>query len=289
MEKPASYLQLKRYASVFLLFLGFWACNPGKPEPAPPPVILKKTPADTILTVGSGSVWILSPTQHPPVGDILILPGWNFENTKIYEESSFCQEALKRGYRLVLPQMLKSVYATSYFPETREDYRKNLTLTWVADSLIPALKHWDIWKTGFNAIHGISTGGRGGALVHLRTDTLFQAVALLSGDYDQTTMPSDNLMTNTYGAYAVFPERWEETDNPRHQMENWKAPVFLAHGTQDSIVPTNQTVQFARNLAQEFPKLKMDTVFVPAGHDFDFWNRYNARILDFFDAIRQKK
>lgn len=69
-----------------------------------------------------------------------MLPGWNFSKDKTCNETSFCKRALAEGYRLILPEMLKSTYATHYFPETRNDYRAYPTLTWVIDTLIPELK-----------------------------------------------------------------------------------------------------------------------------------------------------
>ncbi len=73
-------------------------------------------------------------------GISLCCPDGILAKTKLVTKLLFCKRALAEGYRLILPEMLKSTYATHYFPETRNDYRAYPTLTWVIDTLIPELK-----------------------------------------------------------------------------------------------------------------------------------------------------
>lgn len=239
---------------------------------------------DTIITIGKTPVWILSP-EGEIKADILVLPGWNFKKEKISQESDFCAKALAKGYRLILPEMMKSVYASNYFPETREDYKKNVTLTWVTDTMIPVLqKEQGIFSGQHNYLHGISTGSRGAALVHIKTGNLFSKVVLLSGDYDQTKMPSDNLMKNTYGDYKSFKDRWTNVDNPFHlSADHWSAQLYIAHGTNDDVVPVQQSIAFADKIEHDHPTCKVIKSFPAAKHDFAFWGGETNAILDFFD------
>lgn len=238
---------------------------------------------DTIVVIGKTPIWIKSPDGEIKA-DILILPGWNFAKEKICKESDFCSKALAKGYRLILPEMMKSVYASQYFPETRSDYKSFLTLTWVTDTMIPSLqKDYGVFTGKKNYLHGISTGSRGAALVHLNTGSLFTKVVLLSGDYNNATIPDDNLMKNTYGAYSKFKDRWIQNDNPWEQSSKWTADLYIAHGTMDDVVPTEQSKQFAEKIKKEHPGIKFISNFPEAKHDFMFWGGETDAILEFFD------
>jgi hypothetical protein len=239
-------------------------------------------PQDTIITIGKTPVWIQSP-QGEIKADILILPGWNFPKEKICKESDFCSKAVTKGYRLILPDMMKSVYAAQYYPETRSDYRKLLTLGWVTDTLIKSLqKDYNIFNGANNYLHGISTGARGAALVHLNTGKLFSKVVLLSGDYNNDWLTNDNLMKNTLGPYEQFKDRWEKSDNPVAQCKKWTADVYIAHGTKDDVVETRHSQNFAKRI-EELRSSKVVQHFPEAGHDFIFWGGETNEILKFFE------
>lgn len=244
---------------------------------------MKIFPKDTLVIIGKTPVWIKSP-EGDVKADVLVLSGWNFPKEKICNESDFCAKALEKGYRLILPDMMKSVYATHYYPETRKDYKSYLTLTWVTDTMIPQLqKNYQVFSGKKNYLHGISTGSRGAALVHLRTGDLFTKVVLLSGDYDQTQMTSDNLMKNVYGPYAQFQERWKKDDNPAYLSAKWSADVYIAHGMADDVVPVQQSKNFAELLIQQFPDKKVITHFPESKHDFVFWGGETDAILKFWE------
>ncbi len=239
---------------------------------------------DTLVTIGKTSIWIKSP-EGEPKADILVLPGWNFPKEKICKESDFCEKALAKGYRLILPEMMKSVYASKYYPETREDYQSFLTLTWVIDTMIPALqKDYGMLKVGSrNYLHGISTGARGAALVHLNTGTLFSKVVLLSGDYNNASMPEDNLLKNTFGPYTEFKERWIANDNPWEQTSSWTADLYIAHGNMDDVVDFKQSLTFSGKIHTEHPEVRMTKNYPDAKHDFEFWGGETENVLNFFE------
>jgi len=236
---------------------------------------------DTVLKIDQVAVWVLSP-EGKINADILILPGWNFEKEKICNESDFCTKALADGYRLILPEMMRSVYAEKYYPETKSDYRKNLTLTWVTDSMIPKLQdQYGIFKGANNYIHGISTGARGAALVHLHTGALFNKVVLLSGDYNNEWLHDDNLMKNTMGPFTDFQDRWNNENNPVSQCSKWTADVYIGHGTKDKVVETRHSKDFGERLKQ-VKNIRVVENYPDAGHDFKFWGAETAAILKFF-------
>jgi S-formylglutathione hydrolase FrmB len=239
---------------------------------------------DTTIIVGSVPVDFRFP-RGPSGGAILVFPGWNFSRTDICSKSGFCTKAMKQGYILVLPEMLKSVYSSALFPETRADWRRYPTLHWITDTLIPfCRKQFHIFNEGGkNFLYGISTGARGVVLVAENTGSLFLAGAALSGDYDQTSMPADRLMTGTYGPYDQFKDRWEGPDNPSLHSNRLKIPLYLAHGKRDAVVPCQQTIDFSRKITTEDPgRGHILHLCDTCGHNYAFWNSQTDDVFLFF-------
>ncbi len=218
-------------------------------------------------------------------GDILVLPGWNFSRKAWCNSTQLCTKALQKGYRLILPEMGKSIYATQYFPESRKEWRKYPTLSWVTDTMIPYLqKKYGVFTGEQNYLVGLSTGARGVILIAIKTGALFKAGAALSGDYDQTKMPNDNLMTAIYGPYKTFSARWHTMDNPTEQIDQLNIPIYFGHGLNDKIVPCAQTKNFYDLLRQKKPDLKFVFSNPNHGHDFKYWGSEVDNILDFIES-----
>lgn len=247
----------------------------------------QQTTRETHLTVNNIAVDIFEPAQTVH-GDMLILPGWNYAKERWCNETSLCSKALNKGYRLILPEMHKSVYSECYFPETRKDWRNEPTLLWLTDTLIPYLqqKH-NLFTTTQNYVIGLSTGARGVVLCCMKTRTLFKAGAALSGDYDQTEMRDDNLMRGFYGPYQQFAKRWQQCDNPTTQIKQLQVPIYFGHGMKDHIVPPEQTITFYNKLKQEYPQNGSQLHCTKnSGHNFDYWDSEVDNILMFFDKYK---
>jgi pimeloyl-ACP methyl ester carboxylesterase len=230
--------------------------------------------------------------RTPPgavTGDLLILPGWNFSRSSWCENSSLCEDALQRGYRLIFPEMGKSIYQTKTYPETDKDLLKYPDGNWLNDMLIPYLQRtYNILpKGGNNFIIGLSTGGRGVALTVIHHPDLFKAAASLSGDFDQTTMQDDRLMTTGYGPYTQFPERWRTIDNPTFSIDSFHIPVYLGQGMKDQINPPDQPINFAKALRSAHPDLNIVLHTDPnADHDYNYWNSEVIPVLGFFEKYK---
>jgi pimeloyl-ACP methyl ester carboxylesterase len=229
-------------------------------------------------------VWL--PGQ-PPKGCILLLPGWNFSRTDWCERSSMCTQALERGFALVMPEMGKSVYAEHLFPETRADWRQYPTRPWLREQVIKEVSaRFGLLKPGQNNfVVGLSTGARGAALLCLDMPDFWKGAALLSGDFDQTQMPSDNLMRGYYGSYKDFAERWKTVDNVIHRILEWRTPVYIGHGTEDKVVPPKQSKHLCEVLHKVYPQLKIVCHFPRAGHDYAYWGSEVKPILDFLESL----
>lgn len=220
-------------------------------------------------------------------GNIIVLPGWSFSRKDWCVNSSLCAKALSRGYRLILPEMGKSVYSAKFYPETRTDWQVFPNKEWCINELIPTLQKDYHILTGDqkNYLIGLSTGGRGVALLALAKPDVFRAGAALSGDFDQTLMPTDNLMVGFYGTYSQFKDRWEGEDNPTRQADKFKTALYLGHGKQDKIVPVSQTEVFYQALKRMNPTLKVKLNLVDAVHDYKYWDSEVENILNFFGEI----
>lgn len=226
-------------------------------------------------------------------GDILVLPGWKFSRTRWYRETALLDFAGKYGYRCVFPEMNISCYESNWFPETRLKWSAMPGGKWIQDILIPYMrKNYGIFsESGYNCLLGLSTGGRGVALVSLQNPGVFKAGAALSGDFNQTVMPNDNLMTALYGNISGFSERWRTVDNPFEAAKEgkWKMPIYIGHGEKDNVVPFSQSAGFYKLLSQKYPAIK--TVFHASvsGHDFTYWNSELPAVFNFFEDIRKDK
>jgi putative tributyrin esterase len=217
---------------------------------------------------------------------VLVLPGWNFPRTSWLDHSRLVDYADRYGYALILPEMGKTIYESEYYPQTTLKWNAIPGGKFIKDHLIPTIaqRHHLLQQGNYNTLLGLSTGGRGVVLIALENPDLFVAGASLSGDFSQENMPDDNLMTAVYGAYTQYPQRWLGRDNPQARVKEWKMPLYLAHGTDDLIVPSAQSRLFYEALKaqhQDLIPLQYHAI-AQAGHDYQFWNGQLENIFRFF-------
>lgn len=289
-----------RFAFIFLIAFAWLSCNEN-PVPSEATLIDTTTAQtaaaipsfthiqnDTTIIISSIAVDILIPQQHK--ADMLVLPGWNFSRKQPFGDVPVIRIFLDKGYRLILPEMGKSVYASYYFPETRKDWIKYPTLTWITDTMFPLLqdKYGILHEEENNFITGISTGARGVVLI-AAVKPVFKAGAAVSGDYDQTLLPGDNLMKGVYGEYAKFSERWKTIDNPASQVSRMTTPLYLAHGIKDNVVPVEQTKHYYEQLHEAQPELEVIlSINDSARHEPLYWYHEMTEALSFFDKMHGK-
>ncbi|MCT7950361.1 alpha/beta hydrolase-fold protein [Ancylothrix sp. C2] len=219
---------------------------------------------------------------------VLVLPGWNYPRTSWPENSNLVNLAEKHGYVLILPEMLQTLYESSYYPDTQLKWNQKPGGEFIKTRLIPEIqKRHNLLRPGQNnTLLGLSTGGRGVALIALENPRLFVAGASLSGDFSQENTPDDRLMTAVYGAYTKFPERWKGRDNPSLRAAEWVMPLYLAHGTADDIVPEQQSRLFYQELIKNKSNLVVEYHAVKdAGHDYQFWGGQLPAVFGFFEKV----
>lgn len=219
------------------------------------------------------------------IGNIVLLPGWNYSSLDWCTKTTFCEKARALGYDLILVDMKKSVYATERYRETRSDMKKYATRTWFKDTLIPSLqKDYSILLEGENNfILGLSTGGRGSSLLCLDLPNIFKRGASLSGDYNQASIPKDNLMRIFYGSYASQKDRWSGEDNVVYQIDRFTVPFYIGHGLKDKVCPPAQSMEFYDSLKVHQPELDVVLhIDSTARHDYNYWGSEVDNVLGFF-------
>ncbi|MEQ9363147.1 MAG: prolyl oligopeptidase family serine peptidase [Leptospirales bacterium] len=286
--KAALSFRMIRFALPAMLAFGAIACQDGGAREQAPPVLIPRGQVER--EVGGVAVTIYTPPETVAKeirGDVLVLPGWKYNRKRWLNETPIKSEADRLGLRLICPEMGRSIYASRYFPETGPRWNSNKAgLAWVLEDLLPYLAGQGVFRSGAaanNFLLGLSTGGRGVALIALARPDLIRAAAALSGDFDQTLQPADRLMAGHYGSYADFRERWETVDNPLRQAAGWSTPIYLAHGTQDRVVPPVHSQEFFESLRTAHPQLDVVLLTPSAGHDFAFWGAQTAPAFAFFE------
>ncbi len=221
----------------------------------------------------------------PYMGNIVVLPGYNYSRKHWCEQGhapQLCSLAKAKGFVLIMPEMGRSVYAQEFFAETADIFRSYPLRSWLSDELFLYLQkhHSLLLPQQKNYLLGLSTGARGAALLALDLPHLFRACAVLSGDFDQSKMKDDKLMTLFYGPYSP---RWDTVDNVLHRIKEWKLPVYLGHGQRDKVVPPEQTRLFYEALLLHFDsnKIKLHEPLTQA-HDYRYWGSETEAVLEFF-------
>ena len=121
------------------------------------------------------------------------------------EKTDLCTLAKKMGFNLIFVEMQKSVYLKDYYPQTRSDFKKYPTRTWLYETVFIDLYNSKLIPNKIkNYAIGLSTGGRGAAIMALEHPNIFSAVASLSGDFDPLLQKNDNLMTCLAIYFIIF-------------------------------------------------------------------------------------
>jgi S-formylglutathione hydrolase FrmB len=253
----------------------------------------KKPVKDTTLTLKDRQyeveTLILVP-DSASTGVLMLLPGWNYPNTGWGDNTTFCKKALAEGYILVMPQMGKSTYQTYFYPETRKEWLEYPSKSWLIDTLIRHLQDsMDLLIEGeYNFVAGLSTGGRGAALLALELPNIFTGCAALSADFDHARLCYDPIYIGFYGDIKKHPERFFETDNILLQADKYVCPTYLGHGLLDKVAPPDQTEIFYNYVKGKHPNLKLELNLEPNhAHTYAYWGSEVDNMLRFFRECKE--
>lgn len=221
-------------------------------------------------------------------GNLLFLHGWNLAPDEICEMTAFCQSFLDSGYVLVFPDFGKTTYQWENYPQTKKSYLKYPTRRWISDTFLLELQNeFELFLPNKrNFVFGVSTGGRGAALLTLENPDIFKAAACLSADFDHAALKDEPINNGYYGSIKLFPERWTGMDNIHNRASEFQSGLFLAHGQKDKVCPVSQTINFDAELKRKNSKIKVKTVIDPNGdHTYIWWGQQISPVLTFFSQF----
>mgnify|MGYP002628291631 CR=1 FL=1 len=219
------------------------------------------------------------------IGTIVLLPGWNYSSLDWCTKTEMCALAKEWGFNLILVDMSKSIYSSQNYPQTRADMKRYATRTWFKDTLVPFFQkeYGVLLEGGNNYVLGLSTGGRGSTLLCLDLPEIFRKGASLSGDYNQASMPKDNLMNIFYGSYSKYKDRWTGEDNVVYNLDKFEVPFYIGHGLKDNVVPFAQAQEFYDSLQVLNSDLEIKFhVDSTAKHTYEYWASEVDKVFAFF-------
>jgi S-formylglutathione hydrolase FrmB len=229
------------------------------------------------------------------VRTLIVLHGYRGNQKDWNNNTRISALAEQYSFVLVCPSMATTLYESAYFPETLNKWGPLPGGLFISDVLVPYLRKNFSAATNpkFTGIFGNSTGGRGALLAAARNPEFFGAAGGVSGDYDPVSMPQDRLLVSVYGPYKDFEERWQNTDNLMEMAVNLNGiPVFLAHGSKDSVVEKEQAILISLRLNQlekkggSYPKVSK--LYPYKMHDWDCWRTALSDAMVFFDENLSK-
>jgi predicted esterase len=244
----------------------------------------KPLPKTTHLTIAGHAVDILQ-NDSLPLYNLLVLPGWNYSKTDWCAKTNLCTQALKQGFRLILSEMGKSIYTWEWYPQTHADYKKSPTRSWVINHLILELqtKYDILLPTQKNYIMGLSTGAHGAALVVQDLPHLFNACALLSGDYAPERQPYDKVYIAALGPFQKFRKRWTDENHVSTRIDSFLCAAYISHGANDGVISPSQSVYLHSLLRSRLNEANLQFALKKgAGHNYIFWGSETEAILKFF-------
>jgi len=220
--------------------------------------------------------------------NLLVVPGWKFSKTRWFNETRLKEFIKKYQYIAIAPEMNITVYESQYFRETKFKWHEKPGMQFIEKDLIPYLNQFHFLKNDFyNMGLGLSTGARGIVLISSRNPRLFYAIAALSGDYDQTLTPNDNLMRLTYGEYHQFKERWHTFDNPIYNFKQSgiNTHFYLGHGKKDNVVSYEHSLHLY-NFLKSLNSSKTITLNLceDCKHDFLYWDKELDSVFTFYET-----
>ena len=154
--------------------------------------------------------------------------------------------------------------------------------TYITDELVKWVdaNYRTIKDRSARAITGLSMGGHGALYLAFKHQDVFGAAGSMSGGVDIRPFPKNWEIPARLGAYAQFPERWEQNTvtNMLHLLTSGSLALIIDCGTDDFFFKVNTILHEKlkeRNIAHDF-------IARPGGHSWPYWNNaVNYQLLYF--------
>ncbi len=212
-------------------------------------------------------------------------------NEKDWETGAAIEtQANKYNMVIVCPDMDKSVYETSFYPETKSKWNVIPGGKFIGETLIKFLNdNFSLaLKKESTGIAGVIAGAHGAILTACQYPEKFGAAAGISGYYDPTILQTSGMIEAVYGSYSKFQTRWENDDNPIKLAERLKGVhVFLYHGLKQDAYNPGQSRLMAIKLKQLQKKSPEYSVFYKdnkfGAYGWLYWRGQIPEMMDFMN------
>lgn len=208
-------------------------------------------------------------------------------------EKNAAMEYLANRYNFVIvcPSMGKSVYETSFYPETSYKWNSIPGGKFIGEDLLRFLN--DNFGLGAGkentGILGVTAGAYGAIKVAAMYNSRFNAAAGISGFYDPTTIQSGRIIEAVYGSYKIHPERWENDASAIALADRLTGVhVFLYHGTRGDSFNAGQSRMMAIRLRslQRTSSGSFNITYKENKNGYQgwtYWKRHIPEIMEFMD------
>ena len=219
---------------------------------------------------------------------LYLLHGWLGNCTDWVSGTRIQRWAEERDLAVVMPSGDNAFYVDSPNPVNRYGQFIGQELVEVTRRMFPLSD-----KREDTFIGGLSMGGFGALRNGLKYHDTFGAVICLSGAVDILSSPKvDSDPVLGQAMFGDLDEAVRSDKNPRVLIEQLKdAPlrpaIYLCCGTEDRLLPQSRTF---RTLLED---AGFDVTYVegPGGHNWDFWDTYIKKALDWLplDSLSRGK
>ncbi len=218
-----------------------------------------------------------------------------YDNNEKDWESGSSIESYANKYNMVIvcPYMGKSVYESTFYPETSHKWNVIPGGKFIGETLIKFLNdNFSLaLKKESTGIVGIVAGAHGSIVTACQYPEKFGVAAGISGYYDPTIMQNSRMIEAVYGSYKNFQTRWENDDNPLKLAERLKGVhVYLYHGLKQDAYKPEQSRIMAIKLKQLQKKAPEDYSIVYKDNKFGLygWTSWRGQISEMMDFMNEK-
>ena len=199
--------------------------------------------------------------------------------------------ANKYSFVIVCPSMGKTLYETSYYPETTNRWNIIPGGKFIGEVLIPFLNRSFGLASGKNStgVMGVTVGAHGAILVAEEYSDRFGAAAGISGYYNPAIMQNSKMIESVYGSYGKNRQRWETEDNTLKNAEKLSGvAVFLYHGGRADAFQEGQSRIMAIRLRQLQNRSSAYSITYSENkiyqYGWTYWKGQVPAVMDFFDS-----
>lgn len=223
---------------------------------------------------------------------IIALHSYDSNEREFENNASLEYLANRYNFVIVCPAMGRTVYETSYYPDTTYKWNPMPGGKFIGETLLKFLNdNFGLAARKENTgILGVTAGAYGAIKSAAMYNNRFNAAAGISGFYDPTTIQSGRIIEAVYGSYKIHPERWEREASVITLAERLaNVHVFLYHGTRNDSFNAGQSRMLAirlRSLQRTTAAGSFSVTYRENKNGYQgwiYWKKHIPEIMEFMD------